>query len=116
MRLGELVNSGLAQPSAADASQKRRKTITAAVPRRKFSLRFQRDEAGAAVSSRASTRLSSAGVTVISACHGHGRRFFLDQTPDVIVELAEARLEFHLERAPFGQIDVDQRFYAGGTR
>src|SRR5689334_18767931 len=112
MRLGELVKSGLIQPKATEASQKIRNAITAAVPRRKFSCRDQREVLGASVSpsSRASVRSSSAGVTVIgfrSARHGHsaGCGFFVDQAPDMILKLAEARLKLYVQGAAGRQID-----------
>src|SRR5258706_15078596 len=78
MRLGDEVKSGLTQPNRTEDSQKRRNAITASVPSTKFSLRFQRDAmtAGASASSRAESKSSSAGVTVIypspAMCIVHG--------------------------------------------
>src|SRR5260221_14040052 len=120
MRLGDEVKSGLNQPNRTEDSQKSRNAITGSVPRTKFSLRFQREAMAAGASADAGIRSSSAGVTVMnrSARHRYAARrgFFVDQPPDMILQLAETRLKFQLQAALRRKVDRDDLFDARGTR
>ena len=55
-------------------------------------------------------------VIAFSTRHVQARRFFLDQPPDTIVQLAEVGPEFDVQRALTGQVDVDQRLDARRPR
>src|SRR3981081_3763898 len=48
--------------------------------------------------------------------HAGALGFLLDQPPDALLDLEECRLQLHGERAPRGQVDVDDRLDAGGPR
>src|SRR5262245_1322993 len=121
MRLGELVNSGLTQPNATEASQNDRNTSMEMVPSSACSCRFQNDFVTIGPGS-AETRFSFVAIAASMLDFSRHRQhagalgFLLDQPPDALLERDEFRLVLERQRALFRQVDRYDVLDAGGPR